>query len=200
MRMLRYLLPIALVFALTGIAKADDFQMVVLDPIEPNPPTTFITYAITNASFTAIFTPCAIGQVPSGAQGTYWECFTGFNDLMDSHGNGITMTSLFMTFPTIPGQTSAACSPDGDTSLNLFSVCNPSTSPTGFTLDFSGGGIAPGVTFVIAEYGVLTDFPNASAVANAPEPSSFLLLSTGALMAGLFFAYQRRHTLCALRS
>jgi hypothetical protein len=40
----------------------------------------------------------------------------------------------------------------------------------------------------------------AAVLGNTPEPSSFLLMSTGVLSLGLFGAYQRRRSLVAARS
>ena len=185
MRMLRWLFAIALVCGLNGAAKADDFQMVVIDPLGGA--------VITNASFTFGFTPCDPGEVPGDTAGFYVGCFVGEN------GTGVPITRLHFSIPPIPGQPTqgAACDPYGS-GLDLFTA-SCSTSANGFTLDFTGGSIPIGGFFLVAEHGVAADaFPDVNALANAaantPEPGSFWLLSTGTLLGGLFLADWRRRT------
>jgi hypothetical protein len=207
MKTLRYLLAIGLVCGLTGVAKADDFQMVVVDPL-PNP------VPILSDSFTATLTPCDPSQLPPSLVGTYLGCFTGRNE------TGKPITSLDILIPVFdyPANSpqSAGCLLSG-TGKDLFPSVTCGTTPDGkdYFLDFSGGHI-PSVRgcdneededcgsagiFTIAEAGVPAgSFPILSVVANAPEPNSLWLMSTGVLSIGLFGAYRRRPTLSQPRS
>ena len=173
MRILRCLIAIALAYGLTGVAKADDFQMVVIDP-------TYSVNVITNTAFTFSLSPCeAPGQVPVGSD--YQGCFTGQNE------TGQVLTSLQLEIPLIVGQT-AGCALNGG-GLDLFSDVTCSTGPNGYLLDFSDGDIIGGELFTVAEAGVdPSDFPDISASFNTPEPSSIWLLFTGVLSIGLFLA------------
>jgi hypothetical protein len=62
----------------------------------------------------------------------------------------------------------------------------------GFLLNFSGGGIDAGTSFIIIEEGIVPGDITASATANAPEPDSLLLLSTGTMMMGLYLTGRTR--------
>lgn len=186
MRMLRCLFAIALVCGLTCVAKADtDFHMVVLDP-------SYSVNVITTTSFEFTFSPCVSpGQVPVGSG--FEGCFTGQNE------TGGPLTSLLMDIPHIPGQT-AGCALFGG-GLDIFTGTPTCTSgPDGYVLDFTGGDLAVGGYFTIAESGVCaSDFPTVTAEFNAPEPSSIWLLSTGALMFGFFYTDRRRRAVRASR-
>jgi hypothetical protein len=58
---------------------------------------------------------------------------------------------------------------------------------------FTGGAIINSRFFIILETGLpAEDFIGSATVATAPEPDSILLLSTGAMMAGLYLTKQRR--------
>src|SRR5580698_1082345 len=108
MRMMRYLFAIALICAASGIARADDFRMVVLDP--PGPPPGFITVPIFDSPFSFTFGACSVGQLPTGTQGTYEGCFSGVNR------TGQSITSLTLDFSNNEALTNAApavCSLDG---------------------------------------------------------------------------------------
>jgi hypothetical protein len=188
--MLRCLLVIGLVCGLSGIAKADDFQMVVVDP----PPSfTFFDITSLGTPFTASWSACAPGELPSGTTG-YVGCISFLN------GTGVTLTNLELIIPDtggIVGQT-ANCAIDPN---NIFSNLNCPADPVNgnFILNFSGGSIAPSEFFVIAEIGAdPSAFPDVTAIVS-PEPSSALLLSTGILSIGLFAAYRRRDLLCESR-
>jgi hypothetical protein len=183
MRMLRYLLSIALVFALCARAKADDFQMVVVDP-----PPTFTFYDLTSLGtpFTLSWGNCAPGEVPSGSPTD--GCISLLN------GTGKLITSLEVIVPDtdgVVGQT-AGC----PTANSLFPIISCPPNPVGgfFDINFSGGNITPGMFFVLAEGGVPdpTTFPDVTAIAGAPEPSSLWLLSTGILSVGFFFTRRQR--------
>jgi hypothetical protein len=186
MRILRYFLAMVMVAALSGVAKADDFQMVVIDP-------TYSVNVITDTSFTFSLAPCvAPGQVPVGS--LYLGCFTGQNE------TGAALTSLFIDIPALVDGQTVSCGLNGG-GLDYFSNVTCDTGPDGYTLDFTGGSIAVDDVFTIAEAGAdPADFPDVmSAVANAPEPSSFWLMSTGVLSVGLLGGYRRRQRLCESR-
>ncbi len=190
---------VALVCGLTGLAKADtvDFRMSVLDgPITG----AFIT---DTTPFQVAFGNCPTNLSNAGALG----CFTGVND------TGGSITSIDLTFdntvsatnPTdyfnfLNGQTPNCVPSTFFTNANspCFLSGAPNDPSSKYILDFAGGpGIAAGTTFYIAEYDAS---PNAfqggmgtvTISADAPEPSSILLLSTGVLVLGLFFARQQR--------
>jgi hypothetical protein len=202
MRMLRYLLAIALVSALSGVAKADDFkpgdfQMVVVDPF---PPASLITQ-ITTDTFQFTLSPCDPSQLFGLDPAVYLGCFTGENETSGP------LTSLRMLIPVFdfndeldqPG-----CSP---VAQDIFATvsCGFTNDNLDYFVDFSGGNIPPGSlaasVFTIAVAGVPPeDFPkDVTVVANAPEPSSIMLLSTGVLSIGLFGVYRRRRDLCTSR-
>ena len=210
MKMLRYLLAMSLICGLSGMAKADDFQMVVIDPL-PKP------VPITSDYFTATLTSCKFGS--------YIGCFSGENE------TGAPITSLKILIPIFDyhGPQTAGCAPYGfdGTHKDIFSIVSCGTTPDGkyFILNFSGGVIPIAGTdcdhdgdggkksngddevcsvFSIAEAGVkiTKDFNpfQLTVIANAPEPNSFWLMSTGFLSIGLFGMYRRRHMLFLTRS
>jgi hypothetical protein len=182
MKLLRYLAAIVLMCGLSAVAKADDFQMVVIDPFTGP----YSINPISTNAFSFGFAECEEpGQVPAGS--TFDGCFTGQNE------TGAILTSLQMTIPVFDDQT-AGCSPSG-TGLDLFSdvTCGENSSDTDYILSFSGGSITEGEIFTVAETGVAPeDFPDVAVVANAPEPASIWLLATGLLMSGVFFVDWRR--------
>lgn len=187
MRMMRYLLVMALVCGAAGSAKADDFRMVVLDP----PPSSFPTYPIFSSPFTFSFAPCAVGQLPTGTQGSYEGCFSGVNR------TGEDWTSLTLNFNNNSALTNAApseCSLDGG-GQDIFAA--PGTGACDlqgdqYVLIFSGGILSNNENFVIAEDGVdPSDFPDVTASFTTPstvtpEPESVWLLSTGIAFAASF--------------
>jgi hypothetical protein len=213
MKMLRWFVAIAMVGGLSGIAKANGFQMVVIDP-SPQ----YVT-PIYNNSFSFSFSSCiSPEQVPAGSG--YVGCFTGVNL------TGATLTSLELLIPVFSYQgqpETVGCSLFG-AGLDIFKTVTCGTTADGknFFLDFSDGSIPDGNVvdcdndgdsgdpneylegcsntsfFTIAETGVPVDsFPtNLSAVANAsaPEPGSFWLLATGLLSGGLFLSDRRRRS------
>jgi len=187
MRILRSFLAIALVAGLSGVAKADDFQMVVIDP------PTYTVNVITSTSFTFSLAPCvAPGQVPVGSD--YLGCFTGQNE------TGAALTSLLIDIPALVDSQTATCALNGN-GLDFFSDVTCDTETDGYTLNFMDGSIPNDAVFTIAEAGAdPADFPDDnSAVANAPEPNSFWLMSTGVLSIGWFGAYRRRKMLSESR-
>lgn len=185
MRILRFLLPIALVCGFGSVAKANDFQMIVIDPTRG--------VAVRTTTFVFGFVPCQAGDVPGDTTGTYVGCFAGENT------TGQIITSLLFEIPPIPGQT-AGCAKYG-AGLDIFTNVTCTTNTDGYLLDFTGGNIGFGGFFLVAEAGVPPDaFPDVTAIANAPEPGSLWLLSTGILSSGLFFAdwRRRRHRVALL--
>jgi hypothetical protein len=182
MRISRCLFVVALIFGLSGLAKADaDFHMTVLDP-----PTALDYTLVDGSPFDVTFSSCPANIVADG-------CFTGYNDTTD-----LTFTSLDIAFSDTGGLggQNATCDTSSSQSLFADSTC---TSPTPANdmynlLFFGGSGIAPGQLFFIAETGVAPeDFPSGTAtVGVTPEPSSIVLLATGIGMLGLFFVNRRR--------
>jgi len=163
----------------TAFADSMDYHLVVLDPPIPNNP-------IFSTSFSFSFVPCQQGELPTGV--TAEGCFEGTND------SGQAWKSLQLTFAATDGiapgtgQT-ADCSPAPTN--NFFSNANCPANPVNglFVLTFTGGSIpsgeGPSSTFLIAEDGVdPAAFPTGNALANAPEPSSYLLMLTGTLFLG----------------
>lgn len=185
MKMLRILLLICLVCGLTNRAKADDFQMIVVDP-----PPSYQVFTITDTSFDFYFiAPCVSpGQIPSGAN--YDACFTGQNE------TGTDLTSLTIMVPNTIGNQTAGCAPSGLTNgqgqpLDIFTSisCGPGPGGVGYVLIYAGGDIPVGGIFTIAEQGATpSDFGDVQAVAGTsaatPEPGSLWLLSTGVLSSG----------------
>ena len=187
MKCLRSLLAVTLLCLVSSAAEAAavNFQVVVIDP----PPSNLI-HPITSDFFTFMFSPCVSpGQVPSGT--AYLGCFTGEN------ATGQTLTSLRLFIPTII-DANDQCGFSG-TGLDIFSSVQCSVTATGYILDFTGGNIPTAnghspddaqfnrdSVFTIAESGIDPSlFPQVQANFNpTPEPSSLLLLSTGAFSGG----------------
>lgn len=234
MRTLRYLLVIALLCSFTRVAKADDFQFIIADPIVPLD----VVQPVTTDDFALTFSAagCQPGQLPSGVTG-YDDCFTGINL------TGAPLTSMQIEFPVFDnpytGTTDTPSCPtltSGDEFSNI--SCTLTNDDEDYLLSFSGGDIptatpfntlcvpiplAPGggacissAIFTIAigiptppgdnplsptvlDQDLSTDVGTAAVAANTPEPSSFLLMSTGVLSLGLFGAYQRQRTLVTAR-
>lgn len=213
MRLLSRLLAIALVFGLTGVASAVGFQMVVVDP--PS-----YVNIITSPDLTITLEDCHAGQVPHDkGDPSYDGCYTGLND------TGKPLTSLELLIPVIAGITSPTCNPAPGDIFTILSCNGKTADGKDYIIDFSGG-LIPTATdcdndgdggsglnsddlnapcnadtiFTIAESGIPAgSFPVVSVVGNAPEPNSFLLLSTGVLSVGLFFGNWRRRTHCRTR-
>jgi len=176
MKILRFLAMAALLFGISGIAKADptDFVFGVLDP--PSGP----GYAVIEPGvpFELQFVSCP-SFIP------YEGCFLGVNDSNEY------LTSLDFTFPNNSSLNGQTCSTVG----TFFTDASCSFDPTDgvYSVDFSGGGgIPPWIPFLVVENGVdPSDFPEAVGLANAPEPGSVWLLLSGAGMAA-YLAYRRR--------
>ncbi|MEG9435690.1 PEP-CTERM sorting domain-containing protein [Edaphobacter sp. HDX4] len=192
MRIMRYLFAITLVWGVAASARADDFRMVVLDP----PPSSFPTYPIFDSPFTFTFAPCAVGQLPTGTQGTYDGCFSGVNR------TGQDWTSLTLNFSNNSALSDAApavCSLDGG-GQDIFAApgagaCDLQDNEQ-YLLIFTGGLLLNNENFVIAEQGVdPSDFPEVTASfttsSTVTEPESIWLLSTGIAFAGSFLRRRR---------
>jgi hypothetical protein len=187
MRVYRCLFAAALLCGLTGIAKADDFQMVVIDP-PPVPHTDILT-----DTFTIAFHQCSASLAP------YVGCFTGENE------TGHTLTSLQIFVPnaqSLSGQT-VNCAAFGG-GLDIFTSISCSQVTGGYLLLFSGGNIPsdstgrdddenPDSFFTIAEYGASADsFPRSQGRFDpVPEPDSLMLLSSG-MLSGLGYMVSNR--------
>jgi hypothetical protein len=193
MKLLRFLPLIATVCMLSGIAKADDFKLGVLDA-----PTTTIDF--TGAPLDVSFANCGFDI----------GCVTIAND------TGHTLTSLQIDLSSADLKTTGNCLTGNS---EIFTSCTETLIDNGteYQFDFSGGtGIPDGSnhnncygysysnycnnndnTFTIEEqgenpkdFGPLTVDP-ATPVSVTPEPASFWLLTTGVLLFGGFL-YRRR--------
>jgi hypothetical protein len=203
MKMLRFLFAFVLAIGLSAFAKADDFQMVVLDPTYTG---TYIIHPLTDLStFSVTFTECEEpGQLPSGAD--FDGCYSFQNETK------ITITGLDISVNgLVPGQT-VGCALSS-TGLDIFSdpecsdvtvVTDGTSAIVGYLLGFSGGSITPGEIVTIAEKGVdvtETSFPPTSVTPDvAPEPSSIYLLSTGICAVGSLCAQRRRRLIRTSRT
>jgi hypothetical protein len=212
MRTLRYLFALALALGLTSsVAKADDFHMIVVDPVFD---TDFPILGVTNLNTLSITlseceessTPGGEGQLPTTAGSNYDGCFSFENK------TGQTITSMTISVGAlVPGQT-ATCDlsllDSNNVNVSIFSsnpVCD--TLAAGYLLTFTGGSITPGEVVTIAEGGVAPgDFPATtatlsvlSASAATPEPSSLALMSTGGLMMGYLIVGRRKFALLPTR-
>jgi hypothetical protein len=218
MRILRYLLAMAVVVGLSGVAKADtivpgDFAAVVIDPLPPAPGEITL---ILNQSFPVSLAPCQADQLDGLSTSDFVGCFTGLND------TGTALTSLSMQFPAIllAGNVldTANCPKETQDLFSSISCGFTNSTDTEYILNFSGGNIpsfghgsdcpATGVPpaceedsiFTIAIGGIpFNDLPQdftAQANTIAPEPSSIWLMATGVMSIGLFAAFRRRQSLC----
>jgi hypothetical protein len=204
MRISHCLSIVALIFGLSGLAKAApiDFRMSVLDG-----PITGAFIGGPGSFGTVDFGNCPKSLTQQGALG----CFTGVND------TGGTITGIDLTFDNTvdPSDPTNQSSPDflgGQTPnclpstffTNANSPCLLNGSPTDpnaqYILDFSGGtGIAAGTTFYIAEFDVNPDaFQGGQgsvtvSYAATPEPSSILLFTTGIALFGAFAIRRSRY-------
>jgi hypothetical protein len=184
MKLLCSLFALAILCSFSLHAKADDFQMIVVDP-------QFSVTDITTPTFTFHFTGCDAGQAPAG----YIGCFTGENL------TGAPITSLNIEVPHLIGTQTAGCDALAG-GLGFFSSCDPVTENDGYSITFTGGSIpeGPGLkgAFTIAEvgadpadFGTMTGTIN-GAIGATPEPDSLLLLTTGILSCGAYLVRRRR--------
>jgi hypothetical protein len=199
-KLLLRILPILIVAGICGIphsAYADpiDFHMQVLDPntCTTNPSECTIFDNPFDPGITVSFSKavCTANNVPNPGQP--YGCFKISNQ------SDLTITSLDLFIPNgkdLDGQPSTC-----QTNLSPYfstSSCNltggaPDTPEGTYDLLFaigpSGTGVLPTGTVVLEEIGANpADFNGTGLVGVSPEPSSLLLLSTGAMMAGLFMS------------
>lgn len=188
MRVLRFLLMMALVCGYTGLAGASpvDFHMHVLDP----PPPSFTVLPIFSTPFTFSFTECSPGELPDGI--TASGCFAGVNR------TGMDWDNLQITFAdndVLAGQT-PTCDLTG--THNIFSGTDCSLVDSTYILSFMDGVLHNNDFFFITEdgvdppeeFGIGTGTVNSTAM--TPEPAPVLLLSTGIILFGLWFYGGRR--------
>jgi hypothetical protein len=186
------LLVITMVFALSGIAKADnlDFHMVVVDAGTPAstiylvPPPSPVTFQ---------FDPCNPLLSPTADGCAYFVNLTGstltnLTLVLPDSGNALgQMPNLDQS-----GFTTLAGGPE----TYFFTQTQYSISGGNYILSFSGGSILNDQAFTIAENGVdVSATPWTGTLTTTPEPNSIWLLSTGAMMLGAFFYYKRRNGL-----
>jgi hypothetical protein len=150
MRMLRYLFAIALISTLSGVAHADDFQMVVIDPIVP----LYLIQPVYTDDFSLTFPttgphagckPSQLNGIPVSQQSGFDACFTGINL------TGAPLTSLQIELPTftLPNQSSTdtpACPTFTSDEFSSIS-CVINSTDTDYLLDFSVGSIPTATWF-----------------------------------------------------
>ena len=186
MRVLRFLVVVAIVCGYTGLAGAApvDFHMSVLDP----PP--FDTVPILSTPFPISFTECGLGELPDGM--TASGCFAGVNRTgMDWNNLQITLADNNV----LAGQT-PNCDLTG--THNIFSDTNCSLVGSSYLLSFGDGVLSNNDFFFITEdgvdppegFGIGTGTVNSTAM--TPEPAPVLLASTGIILFGLLFYGERR--------
>jgi hypothetical protein len=176
-----------------------DFHVQVLDPnvciSDPSICVVLDTSASLNVSLDAL--ACQIAGVPNlpSTPGTY-GCAILFNLVLPPQD----ITSLNLTFSGLTGLT-FECDTTGDGGVgSIFSSSSCGQSgPDSDTFSFFDGSLPFLGEAVIYENGVdPSNFVGGTAAVNqppfvpTPEPASLLLLSTGAMMAGLYFVKQRR--------
>lgn len=213
-RMLRYLAVLVFMCGFASAARADDFQMVVIDPNVAATP-------IYSNDFSITLTPCTSAQLDGLSPSTYLGCFTGENE------SGSPLTSLQLLIPVFDYNNQVdqpGCSP---VTQDIFAdiSCGFTNNNQDYYVDFSGGSIPsssannncwcgnddtqhsaevelcnPDSIFTIAVAGVPpssfpTDIP---VVANTPEPNSLCLMLTG-LLAGGLCVFGRRRSLVSIQ-
>jgi hypothetical protein len=197
----RVLFILALFCGVATHARAQDFHVQVLDPniCFSNPSVCLVldTSAPINVSLDAL--ACQIAGVPNlpSNPGTY-GCAILLNLVLPPQD----ITSLNLTFSGLAGLT-FECDTTGDGGVgSVFSDSSCGQSgPGSDTFSFFDGSLPFFGEAVIYENGVdPNDFVGGTAAVNqppfvpaqTPEPASLLLLSTGTMMAGLYFVKQRR--------
>jgi hypothetical protein len=138
--MLRYLCVATLVCGMAGVAKADDFKMVVVDPT----PSFGEVHDITSDSFSVTLSACHSDQ---GVDPTlYLGCFTGLNL------SGAPLTNLQLLIPAFdisPGLLDTpGCGLVTPLNLNVFPdtpQCGTTSNNQYFYVDFSGGNLPSAV-------------------------------------------------------
>jgi hypothetical protein len=141
MKLLRYLMAFALVWGLSGVAKADDFQMIVIDP---NPAPSEV-HLITTDDFTVTLSACNADQLDGLSTSLYLGCFTGLNVT----GQALTCLQLLIPVFDLNGvQDTAGCGLVSG-NINVFPgtpTCGLTSNGLDYYVDFTGGNLptAPG--------------------------------------------------------
>jgi hypothetical protein len=197
--LLRVLFILALFCGVTSYAHAqDDFHAQVLDPTCVTSPDAGCTLLPVDAGVPFAINLTAstcndqetLGNIPASLLTAPYGCFVGTND------TGAPLTSIEVSFLAGP-LGGAGCDTNVPGGAFGDATCTPpapdSPNPM-YTLSFTGGSIADSGAFILFETGLPAGDFTGTAVVNTPEPDSFLLLSTGAMMmmAGLFLKRQRQ--------
>lgn len=174
--------------SVAGHAQGVDFHVQVLDPNVCSTDPSLCTIVDASATFPVTFTAdtCTFAGVPGlPMDPTTYGCLIVVNDTKTN------FTSLGMEFANL-GSLTFDCPTTTPGSIFTQSHCESSGGIDSFF--FSGGpGLAPTKELVIYENGVDPGLFNGTGEVNeVPEPDSLLLLSTGAMMAGLYLTKQRR--------
>jgi hypothetical protein len=217
MRMLRFVCAIAVVCGISPMANATaNFTAVVVDP---QPTIGEITY-ITSPNFTITsLDTCQSNQLDGLSPSAFIGCFTGLNlsgktlTSLQIEFPAIDIPGLGLALPSCPVETQDVFSTltcgftDPSDTEYLLSFSNPidpivsavnegDCDHDGDAGHLDGDDIKcdSASIFTIAIGGIpASDLPSdIGVVANAPEPNSFWLMSTGVLSIGLFGAYRRR--------
>ena len=198
--LLRVLFILALFCGVSSFAHAEavDFHAQVLDPAcDPNhtscaldPSDVGVPFSITlNQALCTSHVPPVTG-LPT--DGTPYGCFVGTNNT----GNAITSFTLDFNNPGLTGGSCDTILPGQINPSPAFSISGCQVDPSGgFGLTFSGGSIGNSNQFIILEIGADPNLFNGTATAGeTPEPNSFILFSTGAMMmtAAFFLKRQRQ--------
>lgn len=192
MKYLRVLLLVGIALscvAFSSPAEGSGFHATVLDPVCTDPTECQLHAVDLGVPFPVVLgvgacTDAAVSPLPDGPFG----CFVGTNL------TGGNITSFTLDFAAIPEVTGCDTNITEVSPPVAFSVSSCVVNDSGgYDLTFSGGIIIPGHSLIVLEEGVDPSlFMGVGTVDPVPEPDSLLLFSTGAGMAGLYMAKQRR--------